>query len=67
MTRVTYLQIAPETGHRLQRQRQEGDVQQDVSVDDQGVADSLREDELPDTLLVNRENLNHDSMQNIAA
>ena len=67
MTSVTYLQIAPETGHHLQRQRQEGDVHEDVSVGDQGVADSLREDELLDTLLVDREYLDHDPMQNIGS
>ena len=61
------LQIPPDGGHNLQRQRQEGNVHQDVSVGDQGVADSVWEDKLPDTLLVNREYLDHDAMQNIAA
>ena len=61
------LEEAPDGGHHLQRQRQEGNVLQDVSVGDQGIANSVREDKLPDTLLVNREYLDHDPMQNIAA
>ena len=64
---MTYLQIVPDSGHHLQRQRQEWNVHKDVSVGDQRAADSVREYELPDTVLMHRKYLDHDTMQNIGA
>ena len=64
---VTYLQIVPDSGHHLQRQRREWNVHKDVSVGDQRAADSVREYELPDTVLMHRKYLDHYTMQNIGA
>ena len=56
----------PHRGHHLQGDRQEGDVGEDVSVGDEDVADGLGEDESSDALLVDGEDLHHDSVQNVA-
>ena len=63
---VPALQHRPHRGHRLQRDRQEGDVGEDVSVGDEDVADRLGEDESSDALLVDGEDLHHDGVQNVA-